>query len=107
MGVDDSPLTGDANFLNGQKADAESLGDKGSGTGPSFVPDWDPAFLQEIHGVILVSGDSHSSVNKALSEAKIAFGIASLDEPSIKEVISIVGDVRPGKESGHEQLRFW
>jgi hypothetical protein len=64
MGVDDTTLTGDVNFKNGQKKDAESLGDKGTGTGDSFVPNWEPAFLKDIHGVILVSGDSHDSVNK-------------------------------------------
>jgi hypothetical protein len=105
MGVDDSPLTQDPNFLSGQQADAQALGDPGTVTGSNFVPNWDPAFLQDIHGVILVSGDSHRSVNKALEEAKAAFGVFTSD-PSIKEVTSIVGDVRPGKESGHEQLRF-
>ena len=106
MAVDDTTLTGDANFQRGQKTDAQNLGDKGTGTGPTFVPDWEPAFLQDIHGLILVSGDSHDSVNKALWQAKEAFGV-STSKASIKEVTSITGDTRPGKESGHEQLRFF
>ena len=106
MAVDDTTLTGDLNFQRGQKKDAEFLGDKGTGTGPTFVPHWEPAFLQDIHGVILVSGDSHDSVNKELWKAKHAFGISTFNA-SIKEVTSITGDVRPGKESGHEQLRFF
>lgn len=105
MGIDDSVLTGDANFLGGQKADAHSLGDKGTGIGPNFVPDWKPAFLQEIHGVILVSGESHKSVNKAIQEAKQAFGVLT-SKASIKEVISTSGDVRPDKEAGHEHFGF-
>jgi len=106
MGIDDSTLTKDANFLAGQKEDAQSLGDKGTGTGTNFIPDWEAAFLQDIHAIILVSGDSHRSVNKALGEARQTFGVGT-SEASIKEVTSIVGDVRPGKESAHEQLRIY
>ena len=102
MGVDDSALAGDTNFIAGQKGDAESLADKGTGTGPNFVPDWDPAFLQEIHGVILIAGDRHNSVAKKLDEVKDVFGFGK-PTASIKEVRTIVGDVRPGKESAHEQ----
>lgn len=103
MGIDDTNLTSnDPNFLAGQKADAFNLGDKGTGTGKDFVPDWDPAFLQQIHGVILISGDSHGTVNKKLHQIKQLFHIES-SHPSIKEVTSIVGDVRPGKQSAHEQ----
>jgi len=105
MGVDDTALTGDLNFQIGQKKDAQSLGDKGTGTGPTFVPDWEPAFLQDIHGAILVFGESHNSVNKALAQAKQAFGV-STSKASIKEVTTIRGDVRPGKESGHEHFGF-
>jgi hypothetical protein len=107
MGVDDSTLaSGDANFLAGQRGDAEALKDKGTGTGPTFVPDWDPAFLQDIHAVVLVSGDSHNSVNKELKQVKSVFGVGSA-KASIKEVKSIVGDVRPGKEAGHEQYDYF
>ncbi|KAF8225253.1 Dyp-type peroxidase [Tricholoma matsutake] len=105
LGIDDSVLTGDANYLRGQKKDAESLGDKGTGSGANFAPDWDAAFLKDIHGVILVSGGTREAVEDALKKAKQAFGLSS-SESSIQEVISIIGDVRPGKESGHEHFGF-
>jgi hypothetical protein len=105
IGVNDSDLTRDANFAGGQKNDAESLGDKGTGTGPTYVPDWEPAFLQDIHGLILVCGDSHESAKKALDGAKQTFGIGT-PNPCIKEVTTIIGDVRPGNVHAHEQLRI-
>jgi hypothetical protein len=105
IGVNDADLTRDANFAAGQKKDAESLGDKGTGTGPTYVPDWEKPFLQDIHGLILVSGDSQESVKKALDGAKKTFGVGT-PTPSIKEVTTIVGKVRPGNLSAHEQLRI-
>ncbi|KAG6919706.1 hypothetical protein DXG01_002652 [Tephrocybe rancida] len=98
LGIDDTTLTStEPNFKLGQKDDAKNLGDKVTGTG---APDWEPEFLQDIHAVILISGDSHGTVNKQLKEIKDIFGA------SIKEVTTIVGDVRPGKESGHEHFGF-
>lgn len=105
MNIDDSNLN-DTDFQAGQKVDAQALGDPGTTTGSTFVPAWEPVFLQNIHGIILVSGDSHPSVNKALAQAKQTFGVGT-PKASIKEMTSISGDVRPGEESGHEQLRFW
>ncbi|KAF8223380.1 Dyp-type peroxidase [Tricholoma matsutake] len=111
MGIDDSVLTGDANFLGGQKQDAESLGDKGTGSGANFVPDWDAPFLEDIHGVILVSGGTHEAVNETLEDAQFVLGLTPVGltfptQSFIKEVTTIVGDVRPGKESGHEHFGF-
>ena len=88
-------------FAAGQRDDAFALADKGTGdTKESFVPDWDEAFLQkeqEIHGVILVAGDSFESVNGKLEEVKGTLG------SSIADVATLAGDVRPGEFSGHEQ----
>jgi hypothetical protein len=103
LGIDDSNLAKDENFKRGQKADAINLGDKGTGTDETnFVPKWDPALLQDIHGVILVSGDSHLTVDNMLRQIKGIFGVGS-PQASIKEVKSVVGDVRPGRLHGHEQ----
>ncbi|KAG6841173.1 hypothetical protein C0991_001098 [Blastosporella zonata] len=107
LGIDDTTLTStQPTFAEGQKASAESLGDNGTGGGPTFVPDWEPEFLQDIHAVILISGDSHGTVNKKFKEIKDIFGLASGQTASIKEVTTVVGDVRPGKESGHEHFGF-
>lgn len=66
-------------------------------------PDWDAAFLQgNIHGLLIVSGDSHVSVQKKVLEIELLFGVRT-PLASFEEVVSIVGDVRPGDEAGHEQ----
>jgi len=44
-------------------------------------------------------------VNNMLNKIKGIFGVGS-SNASVKEVISLVGDVRPGKESGHEHFGF-
>jgi len=101
LGIDDSTLVaGDSDpFKVGQKADATNLGDPKKADGN---PDWDPAFLQEIHGVILIAGNSHLNVNKKKLEIETLFGV-NTPLASIKEVTSIIGDVRPGDQHGHEQ----
>ncbi|KAG6902138.1 hypothetical protein C0995_003895 [Termitomyces sp. Mi166 len=110
IGIDDTTLTNtEPSFAQGQKQNAQSLGDKGTGGGPTFVPDWKPEFLQDIHAVILISGDSHETVSKKFDEVKGIFGIGSghqRNSVSIKEVTTIRGDVRPGEESGHEHFGF-
>ncbi|KAG6868853.1 hypothetical protein C0993_008982 [Termitomyces sp. T159_Od127] len=110
LGINDTTLTNtEPSFKQGQKQNAESLGDKGTRSGSNFVPDWEPEFLQEIHAVILISGDSHETVNKKFDEVRGIFGLGPVNQQnpaSIKEVTTIVGDVRPGEESGHEHFGF-
>lgn len=87
----------DAAFAGGQRRDAESLGDAGSGTGASFEPSWDTRFMaNNIHGVFLVAGDSWRSVDGKLQEVMSALG------STVSEVMRLRGDARPG---GREQLR--
>ncbi|KAL1597921.1 hypothetical protein SLS60_008409 [Paraconiothyrium brasiliense] len=95
-------------FAAGQKADAFDLADKGTGdTKDGFKPDWDDAFLQEkqeIHGVILVAGDSFETVDGKLDEVK---GLLSTDgTSSIAQVATLAGDVRPGEFKGHEHFGY-
>ena len=83
--------------------DAENLGDQGTtSSSKKFVPDWVPAFKQKIDGMILVSGSHRSTVAKSLAEIEKIFNVGKHDA-TIHELIQIVGDVRPGKEKGHEQ----
>jgi hypothetical protein len=97
MGFND--LDGITDFAPGQLHDAKNLGDAGTEDDSNgFTPDWDKAFLKNIDGVIAVAGDCHRSVERQLSE--IVNGILG---PSIKELKRIRGDVRPGKNKGHEQ----
>jgi len=102
LGVDDSTLTNgnDNPFQIGQKKDAvKNLGDPKKADGN---PDWDPKFLQDIHGVILISGDSHANVNKKKLKVELLFGV-NTPLASNREITSIVGDVHPGDQDGHEQ----
>ena len=100
MGIKDD--IGDPAFNGGMLHDASDLGDKGTSSSNGFIPDWIPAFKQDIHGLILVSGDCHASVAEKLAEIEEIFSVRGHDA-TIHEVIRIVGDVRPGKEKGHEQ----
>ncbi|KAJ7576297.1 Dyp-type peroxidase [Mycena floridula] len=102
LGISQTDITalGSTAFANGQLKDSENLGDTGTGTGATFDPDWDPAFKKKIDGLIFVAGDSHASVDEKVGEIKHIFG------HSILQIASIRGDVRPGKEAGHEHFGF-
>ncbi|KDR72906.1 hypothetical protein GALMADRAFT_252241 [Galerina marginata CBS 339.88] len=106
LGIDDSTLApkgADDPFQLGQQKDAvKNLNDPVKSDGN---PDWDSHFLQDIHGLIIISGDTHLSIEKKKLEIELLFGVPT-PLASIKEVISIVGDVRPGDESGHEHFGF-
>jgi len=107
LGVDDSTLAGTEGvedpFIIGQKVDATlNLGDPKKADGN---PDWDSHFLEDIHGVILISGESHDSIGKKKSEIEQIFGVGHAFA-SIKEIITLQGDVRPGAEAGHEHFGF-
>jgi Dyp-type peroxidase family len=101
MGIDDSSLaTGGPTdpFITGQEKDADNLGDPKSHDGKT--PDWDSHFLQDIHGLILISGDCHGSTDKKKADIDKIFG------SSIKHIVTIRGDVRPGAEDAHEHFGF-
>lgn len=66
------------------------------------LPDWVDAFKQDVHFVILVSGESHPTVAEKLAEVEEIFHTGA-QNASVHEIFRIVGDVRPGKEKGHEQ----
>lgn len=81
--------------------EAQDLGDKAIPDKPGFEPDWDAAFLQEIHGVILITGDTHYTLNSQLEDVKCI--LMKNNNHTIKEIATLVGDVRPGDQRGHEQ----
>ena len=103
MGITD--LLGDAAFDDptGMLGRAKALGDLGVTNGATFTPNWLPAFKKDIHGMVLVSGDCHHTVAEELKKIESIFKLGK-PEASIQEIIKIVGDVRPGKEKGHEQF---
>ena len=67
------------------------------------TPDWVPAFKHGVDGMILVSGDCRPTVAEKLAEVERIF-LVGAPTATIHEAIRIVGDVRPGKEKGHEQF---
>lgn len=102
MGIKDE--IGDSAFDAGMLAGAEALGDKGTTSASGeFNPNWVPAFKHDIHGVILITGDSHKTVHEKLAQIEHIFHVRA-HNALIHEVYRTVGDVRPGKEKGHEQF---
>ena len=95
---------GDAVFDAGMLAGAKELGDPGTQlpTG-AFNPDWVPAFKHDIHGLILITGDCHKTVDEKLAQIEEIFYVGA-HHALIHEVYRTVGNVRPGKEKGHEQF---
>ncbi|KAF8485531.1 Dyp-type peroxidase [Gautieria morchelliformis] len=83
---------GDPAFTDGQFQRAHQLGDN--------VPDWLPAFKGDVHGVILISGDSEASM--LATEAKLLLLLG----PTITQVFKVNGVVRPGTEHGHEHFGY-
>ncbi|KAF6747547.1 peroxidase TAP [Ephemerocybe angulata] len=104
LGIDDTKLV-DTAFLSGQRQDARTLGDKGTLDGDKFVPDWDAPFKQDIHGVFVVAGDSHVTVDRKVQLIEQRFKVGT-PTASISKIVSIVGDVRPGDQDGHEHFGY-
>ena len=98
MGIDDSSLTPDGTkdpFSVGQKQEAVSaLGDPRKSDG---TPDWDESFLRNIHGVILIAGDSDETIKEKKDKIDENFS------KSINEIITVSGSRLEGDLSGHEQ----
>ncbi|KAH8117785.1 Dyp-type peroxidase [Phellopilus nigrolimitatus] len=90
LGITDD--LGDAAFKTGQFADAPALGD--------VVSNWLDAFKKEIDGVVLIAGDCKSSVLEGTAKVELILGT------SISKMLVVEGQVRPGKEKGHEHFGF-
>lgn len=102
LGITDD--IGDASFKAGQLASAENLNDRGTKTSNGqFDPAWEPAFKKVLHGVILITGDSQQTTQEVLSQIKKQFLIGQANA-IIQQALSLIGDVRPGAEKGHEQF---
>jgi hypothetical protein len=93
MGIDDSTLTPEGEddpFFVGQKKEAfEYLGDPRKESDDTL--DWDDSFLQDIHGVIIITVDSDETAKEKKKEVDKVF-----QSSSIKEIISIYGNRREG-----------
>jgi len=96
---------GDAAFKEGQLADAQNLGDKGTTTGGTFTPDWIPAFKNPVHGVIIIAGDCQATIDERLAEVTTTLHVAPKNG-NCHEVLRVNGAVRPGAEKGHEHFGF-
>ena len=88
----------DASFLAGASTQAPSLNDPLDGTGK--LSTWLPQFRDEIHGVLLVTGETPEAVDEHTDKVVGDLGNA------IQEVRRERGVVRPGREEGHEHFGF-
>ncbi|KAF2691607.1 peroxidase TAP [Lentithecium fluviatile CBS 122367] len=92
---------GDFLFKSGMKEGALDLGDNMRQLPDGAIqPDWDDAFLQEIHGVGLITGDSHETLNQKLTSVK------DILSNSVQEIATLSGDVRPDDQKGHEHFGY-
>lgn len=87
---------GDGPFNSGMKAVAKDILQDPVANGQ---PKYEPAFMSpdKLHGVILVASNTPEGVNNKLAAIKKVLG------STVKEVDTIEGKVRPGKNKGHEQ----
>ncbi|KAI5119113.1 hypothetical protein M0805_007860 [Coniferiporia weirii] len=90
----------DAAFDGGQFNNAKALGDGTIDSSGNFDSGWLPAFKSEIDGVILIAGDSQITLNEGTNKVEHILGT------STKEVLKVNGNVRPGKEKGHEHFGY-
>ncbi|KAI0636148.1 peroxidase TAP [Trametes polyzona] len=103
LGITDD--LGDPAFKNGQLKDAKNLGDPGKDVNGTFDPDWLPEFKKSIHGVIIMSGNSDSTLADTRQKVDSVFN-AKGPNPPLLEVTTITGNVRPNEQSGHEHFGF-
>ncbi|KAI0126765.1 peroxidase TAP [Xylariales sp. AK1849] len=90
---------GDDAFKKGMLADAE----------PNLLDDlsdWDRKLKEDIHGVILIAGDSKDTIDKSLNSAKDVFHVGNPDKAGIEEITRLEGHIRPDDEAGHEHFGF-
>ena len=77
--------------------DAAALGDAMK---DKDTPDWDAGFLNDIHGVFLVAGDSKETVDETVKSIEGKF--TSAGSSSIEKVHRVDGKTRP-EEHRHEE----
>ncbi|KAI0142742.1 Dyp-type peroxidase [Xylariaceae sp. FL1272] len=94
LGIGSNGSIGDPIFENGMRADAGDLGDD--------LSDWDDAFNQDIHGVIIIAASCDRILQRTVDRIKGIFQVGHRDS-TVEEVLELSGHTRPGAESGHEQ----
>ena len=87
MGITED--TKDAPFEAGQFENIGTLNDN--------AENWLPVFKDGVHGVIIFAGNCREVIDPKVTEIKRILGT------TIHEVFHVTGNVRPGKEKGHEQ----
>jgi hypothetical protein len=94
-----SLTTGDQVFESGMRATAVgTLADPADAASGSSNPKWDSEWRgPEIHGVLLVAGNTTALVKEKLDR------IVKLFDGSVKLDFKLDGKVRPGDQKGHEQ----
>ena len=95
-----SNIQSEPQFVAGMQADAAQLGDAMQENGQT--PKWIKEFLEEIHVVFSIAGDSRDSVNKRWSTVEEISG-GGAETSSINMVYRLRGNVRPDGQEKHEQ----
>jgi hypothetical protein len=91
----------DAAFARGQKADSSDLGDPRDPS-QSAEPNWIPEFKEQIDFVILITAETSPSLTERLQRVETILGM-NTDKASVRQIIALEGNVRPGPNKGHEQ----
>lgn len=73
LGIDHTTLC-DPYFSLGQLHDSQALGDTAKTEDGPFVPDWEPAYLQRIDGVVLVTAESDDTLKQRVRDIEQALG---------------------------------
>ena len=68
----------------------------------SSDPNWIPEFKEKIDLLIMVTGDSFEGIAGRVEGIERIFGITT-EQSSVKQIIALDGNVRPGIHKGHEQ----
>jgi hypothetical protein len=84
----------------GMKKDVSSLADPVNPDDPTD-PKWIPAWKEQIDVVLDIAGDCWARIALKWHEIETIFGIHT-HHASVKVVIKVKGNVRPGPEKGHE-----
>ena len=102
LGIKDK--LGDDLFDKGQLADAAQTFASGGIDDPRELnaaePEWDPLFKKDIHGSLIVAGESQITVNNHLKT------VMDILTGTIRMLGTESGTVRSGDQAGHEHFGF-
>ena len=103
FGLGDS--LGDDAYVRGQQQDSKFLGDAGTQRGALWMPNWDDAFNEAIHGVFLIVAYNEKVATTFIQELESKLHIEP-DILCIEKVYVLHGFPRPGEESLNDHFGY-